>query len=139
MNEILVAQGYTTGELELAEQYVPSGGNAEVRIFFDYDLSPDEVMDIESGLFDQGVELTGPVTYGSRMLVIPFKKSESEGIGLVFLPLIAIAGIVGAGGIFGWQLFSDGAGEAMDKLTKIVIVGTGVTIAIVAIWFVTKD
>ena len=129
----LVAQGYTVGELELAEQYVQPGNNAELRVFYDRELSPDEVEMIESELFYQGIELTGPVTFASGMLIIPFKKSSPEGIGFAFVPIATVASIIGGGSIFGWQLFSDGVDDTMDKIFKITIVGGAVIIGLIAI------
>jgi len=133
MNETLVAQGYSASDLAGSEQLIPPGSNVEIRLFFEYDLSPDEVMDFELGLFDQGVELTGPVTYASRVMIIPFFKPDPAGIGLAFLPILGISALVGGGSIFGWQMFSDGVDDTMDKMFKIVIVGGAVIIGLIAV------
>ena len=110
MTEILVAEGYTIEELENNNDLVQPGESAEIRVFFDHDLSPDEIESIEIELLDRGVSLMGPITYGSRTMVIPFENGQVPGSGIGLLPLVpivAIAGALGITSIVGWQIFKD--------------------------------
>jgi len=110
----------------LAQQLVPrfkEFDRGEVRAYFDHVLSETEVAYAEEQLLAQGVVLTESVYARGSTLYIPFEVR--------FFPLLAIAGVLGAG-FFGWLAW-DVWQETKQRFTLAMVLGAGIAVVAVVV------
>jgi len=95
----LIAEGTELDQIGNYESYFNEYDRGEVRFYTEYELTPEQVAQLEEDIRSQGVYLTAPIIQDSRIVYIQFEKRIA--------PLLIIGGIVAAiiGSILGWQIF----------------------------------
>lgn len=92
----LIAQGLSLSELRDSEALVNEGECAELRLYTEFDLNPDEVKDIETFLVTWRITLIDSLKYDMRVIGIRYRKVQTVELGV--LSALSIP-------IIGWQLF----------------------------------
>ena len=115
--------------IDRSEDHFPEYGRGKVVIYMSNDLTHDDIMNIETGIRNEGVYLTAPIVQEGRALHIQFEKRIA--------PLLIIGGVVAAlvvagTAFFGWQVFQQ-IGDISPYLPWIL--GAG---GLLLLWFLVR-
>jgi len=127
-NGAVVAEGFDLATLDTALPQLTPGESYTLRLYTEVSVSPDQMALIRGELERQGVEVKS-IAQDAGILAITFVEPEPQpGIGFIFLPILAVAGTVGAGW-FGWQITKE-VKETTQQIPKAAwYIGVAVVLA----------
>ncbi|MCP4611904.1 MAG: helix-turn-helix domain-containing protein, partial [Planctomycetes bacterium] len=99
MSRVIVGED-SDGKLERLTELIDepaSGTETDLRLFFERDLTAREIKGIKKQIGTKEIMLSGQVTYGTKVLIVPFKYSS--------LAIAALSGL-SLHDLIGWQLIN---------------------------------
>lgn len=100
----LIAENMTDDLSSMPNYESVVGNKGEIRLYYDQNLTEEQLNDLQYQLTSQGVKLTSDVRQESGIVVIPFEKVEGISALPVLVIIAGIAALVG-GSLLGWQIF----------------------------------